>query len=326
MSTVRWGIVSTADIGMSKVTPAIARASNAEVVAIASRDRDRARAAADRLGIPAAYGSYDELLAADDVDALYVPLPNDQHAEWTVRAVEAGKHVLCEKPLAMTAAQAQQMVDAAQAAGVLLGEAFMYRHHPTWVEVVRLVRQGRIGDLCAVQTFFSYYNDDPANIRNRPENGGGAAMDIGCYAINAARLLTGAEPVDVASSVERDPQMGIDTLTSAVLTFPGGVQSTFTTCIRCESYQRVHVVGSAGRIEVEIPFNIPPDRTTRVFVTAGGDPPQAPATQTLTFEPADQYTLQAEVFGQAILDGAPAPVDPSDAVANMRVIEAVLAG
>jgi predicted dehydrogenase len=326
MSTVRWGIVSTADIGMSKVTPAIARASNAEVVAIASRDGDRARAAADRLGIPTAYGSYEELLVADDVDALYVPLPNDQHAEWTVRAVEAGKHVLCEKPLAMTAAQAQQMVDAARAAGVLLGEAFMYRHHPTWVEVVRLVRQGRIGDLRAVQTFFSYYNDDPANIRNRPENGGGAAMDIGCYAINAARLLTGAEPVNVASSVERDPQMGIDTLTSAVLTFPGGVQSTFTTCIRCESYQRVHVVGSAGRIEVEIPFNIPPDRTTRVFVTAGGDPPQAPATQTLTFEPADQYTLQAEVFGQAILDGAPAPVDPSDAVANMRVIEAVLAG
>lgn len=325
MSTVRWGIVSTADIGMSKVTPAIARASNAEVVAIASRDGDRARAAADRLGIPTSYGSYDELLAADDVDALYVPLPNDQHAEWTVRAVEAGKHVLCEKPLAMTAAQAQQMVDAAQAAGVLLGEAFMYRHHPTWVEVVRLVRQGRIGDLRAVQTFFSYDNDDPANIRNRPENGGGATMDIGCYAINAARLLTGAEPVDVVSSVERDPQMGIDTLTSAVLTFPGGVQSTFTTCIRCESYQRVHVVGSAGRIEVEIPFNIPPDRTTRVFVTAGGDPPQAPATQTLTFAPADQYTLQAEAFGQAILDDAPAPVDPSDAVANMRVIEAVLA-
>jgi predicted dehydrogenase len=322
---VRWGILSTADIGMSKVTPAIQRAANAEVVAIASRDADHARAAADQLGISSAFGSYDALVGADDVDALYIPLPNDQHAEWTVRALEAGKHVLCEKPLAMSAAQAQEMVDASRQAGVLLQEAFMYRHHPSWVETVRLVRDGQIGDLQAVHTFFSYYNDDATNIRNRPENGGGALMDIGCYAISAARLLAGAEPTDVVGSVRRDPAMGIDTLSSAVLTFPGGVQSSFTVGIRSEPYQRVHVVGGSGRIEVEIPFNIPPDLATRVHVSAGGDPPVAPDTETLTFDPNDQYTTQAELFGQAILDGTTAPVDPSDAVANMRVIDVLLA-
>jgi len=322
---VRWGILSTADIGMRKVTPAIAQAANAEVVAIASREADRAQAAADQLGVPTAYPSYQALLDADDVDALYIPLPNDQHAEWTVKAVQAGKHVLCEKPLAMTAAQAQEMVDASRQAGVLLQEAFMYRHHPSWVETVRRVRDGQIGDLQAVHTFFSYYNDDATNIRNRPENGGGALMDIGCYAVNAARLLAGAEPTDVVGSVRRDPVMGIDTLSSAVLTFPGGVHSSFTVGIRSEPYQRVHVVGSTGRIEIEIPFNIPPHLPTRLHVSAGGDPPVDPATDVVTFEAADQYTIQAELFGRAILDGAPTVVDPLDAVANMRVIDALLA-
>ncbi|MGB9374270.1 MAG: Gfo/Idh/MocA family oxidoreductase [Jiangellales bacterium] len=324
-TVIRWGILSTADIGMSKVTPAIQHASNAEVVAIASRDGDRARAAADRLAIATAYDSYQDLLDADDIDAVYVPLPNDQHAQWSLAAMRAGKHVLCEKPLAMSAGQAQQMVDVSRDAGVLLQEAFMYRHHPSWVATVRAVRDGRIGDLQAIHTFFSYFNDDATNIRNRPENGGGALLDIGCYAINAARLLVGTEPVDVVGSVRRDPVMGVDTLSSAVLTFANGVQSSFTVGIRSEPYQRVHVVGSTGRTEVEIPFNIPPDRPTRVFVSAGGDPPVAPSTQTLTFDPVDQYTIQAELFGQAILDGSPAPVEPADAVANMRVIETLLA-
>jgi predicted dehydrogenase len=325
MRTVRWGVLSTASIGMQKVTPAIQQASNGEVVAIASRDASRADAAAAALGIPTAYGSYEALLAADDVDAVYVPLPNDQHAQWAVRAAQAGKHVLCEKPLAMSVAEAEHMVAACADAGVLLQEAFMYRHHPSWVEVVRLVRSGAIGRLEAAQVFFSYYNDDPADIRNQVRHGGGALMDIGCYPINAARLLFDAEPVAVRASVRRDPQMGIDTLTSAVLEFPDGGQASFTVGIRSEPYQRVHVVGTQGRIEVEIPFNIPPDRPTRVFVTAGGDPPTDPDTRTLTFDPSDQYTRQAEAFGQAILDGAAAPVPPSDAVATMRVIEAVLA-
>ena len=299
MTKVRWGILSTADIGMTKVTPAIQAAENCEVVAIASRDSARAAAAAAELGIPAAYGTYEELLTADDVDAVYIPLPNDLHAEWTVKAATAGKHVLCEKPLALSAPEAEEMVRACERAGVKLGEAFMYRHHPTWVEAVRLVRNGAIGELQGVQSWFSYYNDDPENIRNRPENGGGAIMDIGSYNINASRMLFDAEPVRIEAAVRRDPVMGIDTLSSAVLEFPGGGQATFTCSIRSEDYQRVHIVGSTGRIEIEIPFNIPPNRETRIFLTVGGDPPVAPATETLVFPAEDKYILQARRFAQA---------------------------
>ena len=325
MGTVRWGILSTADIGMTKVTPAIQRAENSEVVAIASRDQDRAVAAAAQLGIPAAYGSYEELLASDDVDAVYIPLPNDLHAEWTLKAAAAGKHVLCEKPLALSPSQAAEMARACEDAGVKLAEAFMYRHHPTWVEAVRLVRDGTIGELQGVQSWFSYYNDDPTNIRNRMENGGGAIMDIGCYNINASRMLFAAEPVRIEASVRRDPVMGIDIVSSAVLEFAGGGQATFTCSTRAEDYQRVHIVGSAGRIEIEVPFNIPPDRDTRIFVTAGGEPPVAPATDTLVFPAADQYTIQAALFAQAVLDETPVPVPPADAIANMKVIETILA-
>jgi predicted dehydrogenase len=325
MGTVRWGILSTADIGMTKVTPAIQRAENSEVVAIASRDQDRAVVAAAQLGIPAAYGSYDDLLASDDVDAVYIPLPNDLHAEWTMKAAAAGKHVLCEKPLALSASQAAEMARACEGAGVKLAEAFMYRHHPTWVEAVRLVRDGTIGELQGVQSWFSYYNDDPTNIRNRMENGGGAIMDIGCYNINASRMLFAAEPVRIAASVRRDPVMGIDIVSSAVLEFAGGGQATFTCSTRAEDYQRVHIVGNAGRIEIEVPFNVPPDRDTRIFVTAGGEPPVAPATETLVFPAEDQYTIQAGLFAQAVLDDTPVPVPPADAIANMKVIETILA-
>ncbi len=269
MKNLRWGILSTADIGMTKVIPAIQRAELCEVVAIASRRSDRAAAAAARLGIPTAYGSYEELLAAGDVDAVYIPLPNDAHAEWTIKAAGAGKHILCEKPLALSSAQAEEMARACAAAGVKLGEAFMYRHHPAWVETVRLVQTGAIGRLQAVQSFFSYYNDDPANIRNRVERGGGATMDIGCYCINVSRMLFGSEPSRLEAAVRRDPEMGVDIVASVLLEFPGGGQSAFTCSIRAEPYQRVHIFGTSGRIEVEIPFNIPPDRETRILLTSG---------------------------------------------------------
>ncbi len=321
---IRWGILSTADIGMAKVTPAIQAAPNCEVVAIASRDVDRAEAAAAKLGVSESYGSYEALLEADDIDAVYIPLPNDLHAEWTIKAAGAGKHILCEKPLAMSQGQAQEMIEACEEAGIRLAEAFMYRHHPTWIKALSLLREGSIGELVAVQSWFSYFNDDPANIRNRTEHGGGAIMDIGCYNINLSRLLFGTEPTAIRASVRRDPVMGIDTLSSAVLEFAGGGQSTFTCSTRAESYQRVHIVGTAGRIEIEIPFNIPPDVPTRVFVSRGGDAPVDPATETLTFEPANQYTIQAELFARALLDDAPMPVDIRDAIGNMTVIDAIL--
>ena len=323
--TVRWGVLSTANIGMNKVTPAIQGAENCEVVAIASRDRARAAASAEELGISTAYDSYESLLSADDIDAVYIPLPNDLHAEWTMKAAAAGKHILCEKPLALSAQQATEMARACEEAGVKLAEAFMYRHHPTWVEAVRLVRSGAIGELQAVQSWFSYYNDDPENIRNRPEHGGGAIMDIGSYNINASRMLFDAEPVRVEAVVRRDPDMGIDIVSSAMLEFPGGGQATFTATIRGEDDQRVHIVGSAGRIDIEIPFNIPPDQETRIRVSAGGDPPVSPATETLVFPAEDQYTIQARLFAEAVLNDTPVQVPVSDAIANMTVIEAILA-
>jgi predicted dehydrogenase len=326
MDKVRWGILSTADIGMSKVTPAIQAGANCDVVAIASRDAGKAEAAAAQLGIAGSYGSYEELLAADDIDAVYIPLPNDMHAEWTAKAAAAGKHILCEKPLAISAAQAGEMAAAAGEAGVKLVEAFMYRHHPTWVEAVRLVRSGAVGELQTVQSWFSYFNDDPTNIRNRTENHGGALMDVGCYNVNLSRMLFGGEPAAIHSAVRRDPVMGIDIVTSAVLEFHGGGQATFTCSTRAEDYQRVHIGGSTGRIEIEIPFNIPPDLETRIFVTSGGDPPTAPATETLTFDPADQYTIQAELFATAVLEDSDYPVPIDDAVANMAVIDAILGG
>lgn len=325
MTKVRWGILSTANIGMTKVTPAIQQAENCEVVAIASRSKEQAQRAAKQLSIPGFYASYEALLEADEVDAVYIPLPNNLHHEWTIKAAAAGKHVLCEKPIGLSAAEGEEMAAACDEAGVKLEEAFMYRHHPTWVEAVRLLGSGAIGELQAVQSWFSYFNDDPNNIRNRVQLGGGAIMDIGCYCINLSRMLFEAEPTRVEAAVRRDPAMGIDIVSSAVLEFPGGGQATFTCSTRAEDDQRVHIVGTHGRIDIEIPFNIPPDRETRIFVTQGGDPPVAPATESLAFSPADAYTIQASLFAQAILDDTEVPVPIDDAIANMRVIETILA-
>ena len=325
MTKVRWGILSTANIGMTKVTPAIQQAENCEVVAIASRSEEQAQGAASQLGIPGFYASYEALLEADEVDAVYIPLPNNLHHEWTIKAAATGKHVLCEKPIGLSAAEGEEMAAACDEAGVKLEEAFMYRHHPTWVEAVRLLGSGAIGELQAVQSWFSYFNDDPNNIRNRVQLGGGAIMDIGCYCINLSRMLFEAEPTRVEAAVRRDPTMGIDIVSSAVLEFPGGGQATFTCSTRAEDYQRVHIVGTHGRIDIEIPFNIPPDRETRIFVTRGGDPPVAPTTETLAFSAADQYTIQARLFAQAILDDTEVLVPIEDAIANMRVIETILA-
>jgi predicted dehydrogenase len=320
--TLRWGILSTANIGTEKVIPGIQGAARCEVVAIGSRDGRLARSVADRLGIERAHGSYEALLADPDLDAVYIPLPNHLHAEWTMAAARAGKHILCEKPLAMTAADAERMAEVCAAEGVQLMEAFMYRLHPSWVAVRELVASGRIGRLTAVQSWFSYFNDDQTNIRNIREVGGGALYDIGCYNVNLSRMLFGEEPVHVSATIARDPVSGVDTTTSAILEFESGV-ATFTCSTRAEPDQRVHVYGTEGRISIGIPFNIPPDRPTNIYVTAGGDPPVAPATETLTFPPADPYTVEADRVTAAILDGTPVPVDPADAVANLRVIERI---
>jgi predicted dehydrogenase len=317
MDELRWGILSTADIADKKVIPGMRKSVRSRVVAIGSRDLARARVVAARHDIERAYGSYEALLADPEVDAVYIPLPNHLHAEWTKAAARAGKHVLCEKPLAMTASDARSMVDVCAAEGVKLMEAFMYRLHPSWVAVRELVATGRIGRLTAIHSWFSYFNDDPADIRNIRSAGGGALYDVGCYNVNLSRMLFGSEPTDVQAVIARDG-------TSAMLTFPDGVAS-FTCSTRTESDQQVHIYGTTGRISIEIPFNIPPDRPTRVLVTAGGDPPVAPATEVLSFETADPYTVEADAFAAAVLDGLPTPTPPEDAVANMRVIERIFA-
>jgi predicted dehydrogenase len=317
-------VLSTAQIGRTKVIPGIQRADNCEVVAIASRDRALADRVATELGIPTAHGSYEALLADPTVDAVYVPLPNHLHAPWAIAAAEAGKHVLCEKPLAMTTADAERMIEAADRSGVRLMEAFMYRLHPSWVAVRELIASGRIGRLTAVQSWFSFYNDDPANIRNVLAAGGGALYDIGCYGVNLSRMLFGGEPTRVEGFVVRDPGTGTDVVSSGILAFGDGLAS-FTCSTRVEDDQRVDIYGSSGRISIEIPFNIPPDRPTRIFMTAGGEPPVAPHTETLTFEPADPYTVEAAAFATAVLEDGPVPVPPADAVGNLRVIERILA-
>ena len=321
---VRWGILGCAAIAVNKVIPAMQRSELCEVTAIASRDAPRAAAAAAELGIARHYDDYQELLDDPDIEAVYIPLPNHLHAPWTLRAAAAGKHVLCEKPLAMSSAEAQEMVDGCATAGVLLMEAFMYRLHPLWIRVRELVRDGTIGDLEAIQAFFSYRNLDPLNIRNVTEFGGGALMDIGCYPVNVARMMFDGEPIAVAGAVRRDPRFGTDALTSAVLDF-GGRHATFTCSTQLEDDQRVHLIGTEGRLLVEIPFNVPPDRPTRIIHAAGGTPPVAPGIEIIEVPPADQYAEQCDAFSAAIRAGTPVPTPPSDAVANMVVIERILA-
>lgn len=318
---VRWGVLSTAAIGVKKVIPGMQAGQYSEVTAIASRDLAKAKAAAGQLGIQKAYGSYEELLADPEIDAIYNPLPNQLHVPWSAKAAEAGKHVLCEKPLSMTVAEARSLLEVQSRTRVKIGEAFMIRSFTQWLRTKELLQSGRIGDLRAVTAWFSYFNTDPANIRNMVECGGGALYDIGCYCIQAARVGFGTQPTRVVGLIERDPTFGTDRLTSALMDFPGG-HATFTCSMQTIPYQRVHFVGTRGRIEIEIPFNAPKDRPTRIFIDEQGDI-FGTGIVTEEFPKADQYTMQGDAFSKAILEGGEVPVTLEDGIANMSVIEAV---
>ena len=324
MTEVRWGVLSTANIATEQVIPAIQAAARCRVTAIASRNLDRARETAGKLGIEQAYGSYGQLLNDPDIDAVYIPLPNHLHAEWSIAAARAGKHILCEKPIALSVAETETMIAAAEEAGVILREAFMYQFHPSWQRAKELVNDGEIGEVIAINTWFSYFNDDPDNIRNILDYGGGALMDIGCYCIHLSRFIYGSEPTATKATVRRDPESGVDIATAGLLEF-GDRMATFTCSTRTEPDQRVDIYGTEGRIHIEIPFNIPDDRPTRIFVTAGGNPPTEPATVTLEFPTANEYTLQAEAFAAALLDDAPLPDVGPDAIHNIRAIERMFA-
>lgn len=314
MAKVHWGVLGCAKIGLEKVIPAMQAGKFCKVAAIASRDGGRAREAANRLEIGRAYGSYQQLLDDPQVEAVYIPLPNHLHVEWSKKALAAGKHVLCEKPVGMNEAEAGELLAAAAGYSHLkVMEAFMYRFHPQWEKTVEMVAGGAIGELRTIQSFFSYHNTDPANIRNRPEVGGGALMDIGCYCLSLSRLLFGREPERVSGSMHIDPAFGTDTLTSGILDFGCGT-ATFTCSTRLSPYQRVHIVGSEGRIELEIPFNAPPDKSCRLWLQKG------PTIEEMVFAACDQYTLQADAFAQAVLNDSEVPIPLTDTRDNMRLI------
>jgi predicted dehydrogenase len=316
---VRWGILGAANIAVNKVIPAMRASAISRPLAIASRDIAKAQRAAERLGIPRAYGSYEELLADPDIEAVYNPLPNHLHIPWSIRGAQAGKHVLCEKPIALTADEARTLLAARDANRVQVAEAFMVRTHPQWLEVERLVASGAIGPLRLVSGLFSYYRRDAADIRSRPEWGGGALMDIGCYPIFIARWMFEAEPTDVVAMIDRDPELGVDRLTSAMLRFPKGY-ATFTCAGQLVHYQRMQLLGERGRIEVEIPFNAPPDVPTRIFVDDGSLLGDASA-KAIEFPPVDQYAVQADRFSEAVRGVGSVPVSLETAIGNMVVIE-----
>lgn len=317
MDRVRFGVLGTAKIGRQKVIPGMQRGSHCTVTAIASRDGERARRAAGELGIEKPYGSYEELLADPDVDAVYIPLPNHLHVPWSIAALEAGKHVLCEKPIGLDAEEARRLARAAADHRELkVMEAFMYRHHPQWRRTKEVVDDGAIGELRAIQSAFAYYNDDPDNVRNRPDIGGGALMDIGCYCISLARFLFDREPDRVAGEMKIHPEFGTDFLTSGVLDFGCGT-SSFVCATLIPPHQQVDVFGTEGKIAIEIPFNAPPDEPTRIRHTREG------RTEEIELEAADQYTIQGDLFAQAVLDDTDVPTPLGDAVANMEVIDAL---
>jgi len=309
---VRWGVLGTAKIALTKVIPAMHLSPWCEIVAIASRDFAKADESAERLNIPKAYGSYEELLADDSIEAVYIPLPNHLHVPWTIKAAEAGKHVLCEKPIALNATDARTLLDVRDRTGVRIQEAFMVRTHPQWLETRRLIHSGKIGALRSITGFFSYFNPDPTNIRNQLELGGGALMDIGCYPINISRFMYETEPRRVLGLIERDAENGTDTLTTAVLDFPDG-HSTFTCSTRLAPYQRMIFHGTEGRIEVLIPFNAPHDHPTQILLND----------EVIEFPICDQYEIQGTLFSRAIRESREQEIPLEDALNNMSVIDAV---
>jgi len=318
---LRWGVLSTANIGLKKVLPAMQRSEHTTVVAIASRNLAKAREAASALDIPTAYGSYEELLADPNVDAIYNPLPNQFHVPWTIKAAEAGKHVLCEKPISLTVAEAKTLIAVRERTGVKICEAFMIRSFHQWLRLRELLDEGRVGELRAVTGVFSYFNADPANIRNQVDCGGGGVYDIGCYLIHASRYAFRQEPKRVVASLDLDPELHTDRMASGLLEFSGGT-SIFTCSTQLIPYQRIHFLGTKGRIELEVPFNAPPDRPTRLFIDSTGDLTGSGIT-TETFPATDQYTMQGDAFAKAVREGTEVPVTLEDSIGNMAVIEAV---
>lgn len=318
---VRWGILGAANIALRQVIPATQQSPVSTVVAIASRDLAKARAAAKNLDIPRAYGSYQELIDDPDVEAIYNPLPNHLHVPWTIRAAERGKHVLCEKPIALNAAEAEQLLEVQQRTGVQIAEAFMVRTHPQWVAARELITNGRIGELRLINGHFTYFRRDPADVRSNPDWGGGALLDIGCYPITMSRWLFGEEPLEVVGQLEFDPDMHVDRVGSVLMRFPSG-QAAFTFGGQVALHQQMKIFGTRGHISIDVPFNPPPGLPSRFVVDDARDLTGSGA-EYFTFAPLNQYTIQATHFAGAVRGLNSVAVSVADAILNMRVIDAI---
>ena len=318
MKKLRWGVLSSAKIGLNKVIPAMQQSKYCKITAIASRSFEKAQTESIRLGIPKAYSSYEELLADKEIDAVYIPLPNHLHVRWSIKSLEAGKHVLCEKPIGLTTSEAEILIKAAQKHPQLkIMEAFMYRHHPQWEMAKKLVTDGKIGELQTIQSFFSYYNTDPTDIRNIAEMGGGGLMDIGCYCISLARFIFSKEPHRVFGKRETDLNFNTDKLFSGIMEFDDGT-STFTCSTQLVPYQKVNIFGTGGKIEIDIPFNAPPDKKCKLIHQ------REDKIDEIFFEKCNQYTIQGDLFSQAVINNTDLPTPIIDSVSNMRVLDAIL--
>jgi predicted dehydrogenase len=320
MKPVRWGVLSTSDFARRKFIPGLKKSLMIEVAAVASRNLDRAQAFASDLGIPTAYGSYEELLADPSIEVIYNPMPNDLHVEWTKKAAEAGKHVLCEKPMGMDAAQLDVLLPLARK--VHIAEGFMVRFHPQWIETRDVVRSGALGRISHMHVSFGYNNTDAANIRNLPASGGGAMYDIGCYAVVAARWFLEADPIRVAAVTDIDPNFGTDRLTSALLDFGDGRTCTFQVSTQSVFHQRANVFGTNGRLEITIPFNQPQDESV-IYMIHEGQSAHGLDARRIEVPMNDQYTSQGEAFSLRVRNEAPTDGPLRDAMVNMSVIDAI---
>lgn len=320
MRKVKWGVLGAAKIAVEKVIPAMVGHKDFEVVAIASRSQERAKAAAEKLSIARYYGSYEQLIADPDIDVIYIPLPNDLHVPYTLKCIEAGKHVLCEKPLVLKSEEIQQLIDARDKHQVKVGEAFMVRSHPQWIKTKEIVQNGELGEVELVHGFFSYHNIDPNNIRNKTEHGGGGIWDIGCYPVFTSRMVLGEEPKRLVASLEYDADFGTDKIASVIMEFPS-TRVVFSVSTQLVPYQRMHFFGREKDLEVRIPFNAPPDRPCEIKIGSGNL--LGEDTGTLTFDVCNQYTLQAEDFTRAVVENSDVPVPLENTLANTRILEAI---
>lgn len=322
MRKIQWGILSTANIGIKRVIPAILSGERGAIAAIASRDASRAAEVAARFAIPRSYGSYEALIGDSAIDAIYNPLPNHLHVEWTVKALNAGKHVLCEKPLGINAPQTQVIVEARDRSQKRVIEAFMVRHHPQWHRVRALVRAGRIGTVRSIQSAFLFTMLDPNNVRNQAKLGGGALYDVGCYPLVTARYIFGAEPTRAIAMINRDADVGVDTLTGGLLEFPGGRQLVFSCAFRAAAYQRVTISGADGRIEMPVPFTPPKDLACRIMIDSGRSL-DGTSTEFEDFPAVDQYALQCDAAAAVFLGETAQEFPIEDGIATMRIIDAL---